>query len=149
MTVSELDQVAQHQGLEFLPGDILIIRSGYLEWYEGATSQERLASMKNDQFIGVEPNDTTVEWLWNHHFAAVAGDMVGFETVPVNMGKPDKTFLHNWFLVHWGTPIGEMWNLESLAQACLENRKWSFFFTSAPLHVAGGVGTPPNAIAVL
>lgn len=149
ITVKELDQVAMYQGVTFQLGDILIIRSGYLKWYQTATSEQRVGSMRNDQFIGVEPNNETVEWLWNHHFAAVAGDMVGFETVPVNMGQKDKTFLHEWFLCQWGTPIGEMWDLENLAQLCHDNEKWSFFFTSAPLHITGGVGTPPNAIAVL
>ncbi|KAL7892223.1 hypothetical protein HDV64DRAFT_273546 [Trichoderma sp. TUCIM 5745] len=28
-------------------------------------------------------------------------------------------------------------------------KRWSFFLTSAPLHVVGGVGSPPNVIAIL
>lgn len=57
-------------------------------------------------------------------------------------------WLHEWLLVQWGTPIGELWNLESLSMICEEEQRWSFFLTSAPLHVKGGVASPPGAIAV-
>jgi hypothetical protein len=46
-------------------------------------------------------------------------------------------------------PIGEIWDLERLSEVCAENKKWTFFLTSAPLNVDGGVASPPNAIAVL
>jgi kynurenine formamidase len=87
----------------------------------------------------------TVRWLYEHHFAAVAGDTLGFEAL-----SPEKAVgLHEWLLARWGTPIGEMWNLEGLSEACEEEGRWSFFLTSAPLHVPGGIGSPPGAIAIL
>jgi len=49
----------------------------------------------------------------------------------------------------WGTPIGELWNLEQLAEACKKENKYSFFFTSAPLNEHGGIASPPNALAIL
>jgi hypothetical protein len=48
----------------------------------------------------------------------------------------------------WGMPIGEMWDLEKLAEECKRQQRWSFFFTSAPLNTKGGVASPPNAVAV-
>lgn len=57
--------------------------------------------------------------------------------------------LHDHFLAMWGTPIGELWNLEELAEVCRKEKKWSFFLTSAPLNVRGGVASPPNALAIL
>ena len=56
--------------------------------------------------------------------------------------------LHFHMLSYFGMPIGEMWNLEELAEACASDRHYDFFFTSAPLNIPGGVGSPPNAIAV-
>jgi hypothetical protein len=49
--------------------------------------------------------------------------------------------LHEWLLTEWGTPIGEMWDLETLSKVCEKEGRWTFFLTSAPLHVKGGVGT--------
>lgn len=57
--------------------------------------------------------------------------------------------LHDVLLALWGTPIGEMFNLEELAETCRKHRKWSCFFTSAPLNFPGGIASPPNAICVL
>jgi hypothetical protein len=45
-------------------------------------------------------------------------------------------------------PIGEMWNLEELADDCANDNRYEFFFTSAPLNIPGGVGSPPNALAI-
>lgn len=45
-------------------------------------------------------------------------------------------------------PPGEMWNLESLSAACAKHKRYTFFFTSAPLNIPGGVSSTPNAIAV-
>ena len=145
----ELDAVAKHQGVEFQVGDILIIRSGLSLWYQQATKEEQVESMNRYQFIGVESSMTAVRWLWNHHFAAVAGDTVGFECNPVDFYDKDAVKLHEWLLAHWGTPIGELWDLEKLSEVCREKKQWSFFLTSAPLHVFGGVATPPNVIAIL
>lgn len=87
----------------------------------------------------------TVRWLYSKHFAAVAGDTQAFEAWPF----PEDCCLHEWILVYWGTPIGELWNLEGLSQVCAEANRWSFFFTSAPINVEGGVAAPPSAIAIL
>lgn len=57
--------------------------------------------------------------------------------------------LHQWLLPHAGIPIGELLNLEALADACATHKKWSFLFTSAPLNIRGGIASPPNAIALL
>jgi hypothetical protein len=73
------------------------------------------------------------------------GDTFAFEAWPLQEGA---MILHEWLLAHWGTPIGEMWNLEELSKECEKHNRWSFFLTSAPLHVIGGVGSPPGAIAI-
>ncbi|KPI38239.1 uncharacterized protein AB675_1096 [Cyphellophora attinorum] len=149
ITTSELEAVAQHQGTKFCVGDILIIRSGFSVWYQRAPQAERTESLQHYEFVGLERSMESVRWLWNHHFAAVAGDTVGFECNPVDFHDKDTVKLHEWLLVHWGTPIGELWDLEKLSATCAAQKSWSFFLTSAPLHVFGGVATPSNVIAVL
>lgn len=56
--------------------------------------------------------------------------------------------LHDTLLGLWGTPIGELWDLEKLAEECKTQDRWTFFLTSAPLNIAGGVASPPNALAI-
>lgn len=44
--------------------------------------------------------------------------------------------------------IGELFDLEALARTCQELQRWSFFVTSVPLNMPGGVSSPPNAMAI-
>ncbi|KAI5475870.1 hypothetical protein MNV49_000752 [Pseudohyphozyma bogoriensis] len=147
ITLSDLIEVAKFQGTKFQPGDILIIRSGFVRWHNQATAADRkAATLEKDSFIGIEATEESKKWLWNEHFSAVVGDTVAFEAWPPVEGT---TCLHEWLLAMWGCPIGEMWNLESLSELCHKNHRWSFFLASAPLNVPGGVGSPPNAIAIM
>jgi hypothetical protein len=45
--------------------------------------------------------------------------------------------LHEYILALWGMPLGEMLELEKLAQTCREKNRWFFFFTSAPANCPG------------
>lgn len=120
-----------------------------MAWHDSVDPQERQKALDGGVFIGLESSMKSAKWLWNHHFAAVAGDTLGFEVSPPPLGVEGSTPLHEWLLAHWGCPIGELWDLETLSEECERFGRWSFFFTSAPLNVFGGVGTTPNAIAVL
>lgn len=149
ITVDELEQMTKHFKVEVRQGDILLLRTGYGQWYKSASPAERSQVVKGETFIGVEESMHSVKWLWNKHFAAVATDAPGFEVCPVPWGDASKVVLHEWILVHFGMPLGELWNLDDLSTLCRHEQRWSFFFTSAPLNVVGGVASPPNAIAVL
>ena len=112
-----------------------------------ASEAERKAGTHDRSIaIGVAGVEKSVRWFYDHHFAAVAGDTVAFEAWPPNM--EDIWCLHEWLLVQWGTPLGEMWDLEKLSEVCKNHKRYTFFLTSAPLHVRGGVGSPPGAIAI-
>lgn len=83
ISIQDVETIAEEQGVEFKPADILIIRSGWIKWYNGAGDEERVDKAKNGhEFIGLAGNQVSVEWLWNHHFAAVAGDAIAFEAWP-------------------------------------------------------------------
>lgn len=70
-------------------------------------------------------------------------DYVG-PTAPVD----PEWMLHPILLSGWGTPIGELFDLEALSEVCKRHQRWSFFFTSSPLNYTGAVATPPNAMAI-
>ncbi|KAI7764886.1 hypothetical protein ACKAV7_012863 [Fusarium commune] len=143
--VSELEAALAFQGTELKQGDILIVRSGFVRWHNNAEASVRSLGTKERQYvIGLANNEETVRWLYSKHFSAVAGDTMGFEAWPF----PDGCCLHEWLLVQWGTPIGELWDLETLAEQCKTHKRWSFFLASAPLRLIGGVASPPNAVAM-
>jgi hypothetical protein len=60
----------------------------------------------------------------------------------------DELLLHFALLPLLGMPIGELWDLDVLAEACAADGRYAFLLTSAPMHLRHGVGSPPNALAV-
>jgi hypothetical protein len=56
--------------------------------------------------------------------------------------------LHQYFLSLFGLNIGELWDLKALSETCKKLGRYEFFFTSIPLNVPGGIGSPPNALAL-
>jgi hypothetical protein len=47
-----------------------------------------------------------------------------------------------------GMALGELWDMEALAEDCLADGVWEFLLVAKPLYVNGGVGTPANALAI-
>jgi hypothetical protein len=82
ITIADLEAVAKHQGTEFKFADILIVRSGFTEDLGGATGEEQEQMMSTHKCIGVEGSEAVAKWVWNHHFASVAGDAIAFEVLP-------------------------------------------------------------------
>jgi kynurenine formamidase len=80
ITVEDIEAVAKKQVVQFKPADILIIRSGWNKWYNRANREERVTGARDGHVhVGMQRSRESVEWLWNHHFAAVAGDAIAFE----------------------------------------------------------------------
>ncbi|KAF2226142.1 hypothetical protein BDZ85DRAFT_279791 [Elsinoe ampelina] len=141
--MSEIEEAARFQNTTFKQGDIFIVRTGYLAC--SASQEDRKSNIQDEhRFIGIESSEATVRWLYSKHFAAVAGDAMGFEAWPY----PKNCSLHEWLLALWGTPIGELWDIEKLSQTCADLGRWEFFLTSAPLNLPGGIASPPCAIAI-
>ena len=56
--------------------------------------------------------------------------------------------MHARVLALLGIPLGEFFDLDALAEDCAADGVYDFFFTSAPLGIPGGIGSPPNALAI-
>lgn len=83
ITLPVLKDIAKEQGTQFLPGDVLIVRSGWVKWYEEHSPEERRAKIKHGSaWVGVQGCEEVMEWIWDSHFAAIAGDAIGFEAWP-------------------------------------------------------------------
>ncbi len=133
--MEQLLKVAAAQNVDFGPGNILLIRSGYVKAFDMLSDDavKSLVTRPHPPAIGVNSSEETLKWLWDTGFAAVAGDMPSFEAWPC---QNLKYFLHEWLLAGWGMPIGELFDLEQLSVECKKKKKWSFFFCSMPLKVS-------------
>jgi kynurenine formamidase len=149
ITLAELQLVAKQQQVEFQPGDILLIRTGWTEEYNKLDVQTKLQLPGREvrASCGVQASREMIEWHWDNAFSAVASDTVAYEVWP--SPREIGVAIHEVFLSGWGLPIGESWDLESLSETCAVLQKWTFFLTSQPLNIRGGVASPSNALAIL
>ena len=141
--------IARDCNITFQRGDIVFVRTGFTrEWDAALTAEAKKAYAENPASMahaGVEATEEVLRWLWNEGFAAVAGDSVAWEVFPPSKPEP---ILHEYLLAGWGMPIGEMFDLEGLSEMCREEKRWTFFVTSAPFNMPGGVSSPPNCMAL-
>jgi kynurenine formamidase len=147
-SVDDLESTRQAAGVEVRPGDVLLVRSGWMAWFLGASPQERaqFTQPQNMRAPGVAATEDMADYLWNLHVAAVAGDHPSFEAWPPT--AETGGFLHQRLIGLLGIAIGELWYLEALAGDCAADGVYEFMVTSAPLNILGAVGSPPNAIAI-
>ncbi|KAJ7487033.1 hypothetical protein FB451DRAFT_1363175 [Mycena latifolia] len=155
---ADLDAVAKWQGLDpasfTKPGDFLVVRTGFTKQYRALSAHEQaILPFREDadaQWLGVEASDATLRWLWEKKLSLVGSDNPAFESVPFNgtIGGVPRA-LHQVFIGGWGQSIVEFLDLEDLAAACHELKRYAFFFSLQNLNVVGGVASPPNAMAIL
>ncbi|CAO3588971.1 unnamed protein product [Absidia cylindrospora] len=147
VTVEELDLVAKAQNVTLQKEDVLLVRFGWIAKYDqlGDKVKDVITDPEHPIACGVKACPETFAWIWNHHFAAVGGDNPGFEALPA---ADWAASCHSFLIGGIGSPIGELFNLESLADDCAQDNVYEFFFTSAPLNKLNGVASPPNALCV-
>jgi len=145
--LADVQATLEDEGVALRAGDILLIRIGWTKFYLSASEHIKAELAKETVVPGIEGSERTARWLWDNHLAAVASDSPALEALPKPAGE-EMEFLHFHMLAFFGMPIGEMWNLECLAEDCAADGRYDFFLTSAPLNIPGGVGSPPNALAI-
>ena len=99
---------------------------------------------------GLEHSESMVRYLWDSHVAAVVSDNPAVEVWPpdpLESGDPFRS-LHPILIGLLGMAIGELWWLADLVADCRMDGVSTMLVTSAPLHVTGGISSPPNALAI-
>lgn len=147
----DLDAALERAGAEVRPGDVLCVRTGWMDRYLGLSEAERheLADAFENGLVpwrGLAGDEAMARHLWDSGFSAVAVDNPGVEVSP---GDPWFGTLHRRLIPGLGFAIGELFVFGELAAACASSGRFDFLFVSVPLNVPGGVGTPANAVAVL
>lgn len=168
ISFADLLECAKFQGINLAPesqggdiqvGDILLVRSGWVDRYNGLTDEQRAAAANrhvhvfepkpsdikpegSQEWAGLAQDPLTLTWLHDSYFSAVAGDAPGFERWPSLQTGPDGDgnggwLLHEYILALWGMPVGEMWDLEGVAEVCKRQKRWMFFLSSAPDNIFG------------
>jgi len=150
ITADDLEAARAVAGVEIRPGDILVLHTGYLEWYERQPRalREQQADGERITTAGLAHDEAVAEYLWDLHIAAVASDGVAAEVWPIEPETSPFGFMHQVLIGGLGMMLGELWRTGPLARDCAADGVHEFLLTAAPLPVIRGIGSPANAIAV-
>jgi kynurenine formamidase len=144
ITTSELEACIAAQGPTSAVGrgDIVLVRTGRLS----RARREGWGDYAGGPSAGL--SFTTAGWLHRTEIAAIATDTWGFEVRP---NEFDDAFqpLHQVAIPNIGLTIGEMWDLDALAEACHARGRYDFLLVAAPLPITGAVGSPVNPLALI
>jgi kynurenine formamidase len=138
----DLEECARSQGVAVGRGDIVLIRTGQIAQCRDAGSWGSYAG-------GPAPGLAldAAPWIYDRELAAVATDTWGMEVLP-NQTPDVFQPLHIILIVHTGLLVGEIFDLESLADDCASDGQYEFLMAAVPLPITGGVGSPVNPLAI-
>ncbi|WP_213450553.1 cyclase family protein [Rhizomonospora bruguierae] len=161
LDAATLDAIAAAQGVRWHGGDILLLRTGWAENYVAKTREQRIEFNTRNASPGLAQREEILRWLWDHEIAVVASDTPAVEADPVlesdfrgsddrppERGVNHSGMLHRPLIALLGMAMGELWKLDELAADCARDGRYDFFLTCKPLNIVGGVGSPPNALAI-
>jgi kynurenine formamidase len=133
ITPELLDRAVAGQGIRIARGDVVLLRTGWAQFWEDAP---RFIS----EVRGPGPGIAGARWLSSRGVFAGGSDTVAFEKVP-DAAMP----VHVHLLVESGIHIIECLNLEALAA----QKIYEFLFVASPLKIRGGTGSPMRPFALV
>lgn len=139
----DLSTALRRQGTEVEPGDCLLIRTGHLAQVRAANDWSSYAGDGDAPGLGARCG----RWIAERDVAAVACDTWGLEVLPYDVNGTIAP-LHQILLSHCGISIGEMFDLEALAEACAGDGRYDCMFVAPILPIRGAVNSPVNPQAI-
>jgi kynurenine formamidase len=138
----DLDGAAGRAGVVVERGDIVLIRTGQI-------AQVRAEGSWGTYAGGSAPglSLTVADWLATHEIAGYATDTWGTEVIPNETADVFQP-LHCVAIVNMGMLVGEIFDLEALADDCAQDGIYEFMFVAPPLPITGAVGSPINPQAI-
>lgn len=143
ITPDDLDAASRRQGVEPGRGDILLVRTGHIRRF--TVDRDRAA------FNGLQPglSPRCAEWIHDRSLAAVAADNVAVEVISADMRASETPLpLHMLCLRDMGCPLGEMFDLEALAEDCAQDGRYDVLLAAPPLPLTRAFGSPVNPLAL-
>lgn len=154
LPVGVLDDTLAWQRSVLQPGDCVLIRTGWADWYlETLDHDGREEVCRTQRCTGMEQSHDTLAWLWDYQVGLAAADTYAFEALPARSGSPfggdtDAGMMHQDLIALLGLPLGELWRLRELAEDCATSGSYESLLVVKPLNLTGGVGSPANAVAI-
>lgn len=155
LTPAVLDEALAAQNCAVMDGDLVLVHTGWAHWYLTTDPATRTETRGARRATGFAQSREFTAWCWDHRIALMATDTFAVEVLPVlpdsdylDSAPEDAGMMHQELIAKLGLPLGELWNLTTLATDCRTSGRWDSLLTVKPLHLTGGVGSPANATAL-
>ncbi len=159
ITVDMLEATLAAQGSTLTTGDILLLRTGFIEAYLEPGGQDLLPEHPTPETSddvraeytsalagpGLDASAEMAEFLWDHGVVAIAADNPAVEVYP---GDRSADWLHMRLIPLLGFTLGEFFVFSDLAADCASDGRYSCLVVAVPLNLPGGVGSPGNAVVL-
>ncbi|HLV37022.1 MAG TPA: cyclase family protein [Spirillospora sp.] len=134
ISADDLDGCAAAQGTVIQPGDMVLVRTGWM----------RIFSENRALYDSGEPgiDASALPWLQAHDIVAIGADNQAVEVL--HSIPPDRLPVHEGAIRDLGIYLLENLNLDALAA----DQVYEFLLVVAPLQLTGGAGSPINPIAI-
>lgn len=139
ITADELSAVAQAEDIQIRRGDAVLVRTGFL-----GTRRRAWGDFAGGDAPGISLY--AAPWFYDHEVAALATDTWGVEVRPNEIAQVQP--FHTVALVHMGLALGEIFDLEALAEDCAIDGVYEFQFVAPPLPLTGASGSPLSGLAI-
>ena len=150
-----IEAAIKKQAVSLLAGDILMLHTGWCEWFLALTPEGKQRTRDSRRATGIAQSEDFVAWAWDNRFALLAADNFSLECLPAVPTSPylesafnDHGMMHQQLLAKLGMPLGELWRLGPLTRHMRSTGSWDAFLSIKPLNITGGTGSPANAIAL-
>jgi kynurenine formamidase len=141
ITIDDLEVAIEHETVKIEPGDILLLRTGQM----ARCRQQGWGTYAGGDAPGL--SFYTIPWIAERQLAAVASDTWGVEVRPNEL--PDSFQpMHIPCVVYMGLLLGEMFDLETLAETCADDGVYEMMVSAPPLPFTGAAGAPPGPVAI-
>ncbi|HWB85484.1 MAG TPA: cyclase family protein [Bryobacteraceae bacterium] len=134
----DLEAWEKKAGVRLESGDAMLVRTG--RWVR--------VREKGDLNLNVATPGlyaSCVKWMRERGVAILGSDVV--QDVRPSRVEGVNQPIHQMALMALGTPLIDNCNLEAVAEAAAQRRRWAFLLTINPLRIPGATGGPVNPIA--
>jgi len=138
ITAAHLGAAATRQGIDVIPGDAVLIRSGWERYWS-----------EPPRFLGTSegapgPDEGAAQWLSARGVRLTGGETIAYECIRPGVGH-SLLPVHKILLVDHGIYIVEALNLAELARDLIS----TFLFVLTPIRAVGATGIPVRPVAIV
>ncbi|MGH7935289.1 MAG: cyclase family protein [Candidatus Binataceae bacterium] len=137
----DLDAAERDQRVAVGEGDVMLLRTGRMK----LRRTKGVGAIAGMTMPGLHAS--CLPWLHERRIAVLASDAVS-DVLPTPYDAPLKMPIHTGTLVMMGVHLVDNADLDSLAEKCARDRRYTFMFSLLPLILERGTASPANPVAI-